>query len=138
MNKQNLKTLALTPSRTNLFLALSIAKGMGCVEDVLEWWWEERKSIEEQEKIGKILGFGEPFGNSVGLFECFFCPVQIEILNEYWETDISIHVFPTEIFQESIFNSFMLADLPPLPTIIQNIKDYTFALILHLWEFGEL
>ena len=132
MNKENLKTLALSPSKQNLFLALSIGEGLGFeVEEVLEWWWDDEKRSYESGGIGEILEFG------VGGLECFFCPVQIEILNEYWEKDISIRVFTNRNIKDSILELFMFKDLPPLPTIIQNIKNYTFALILHLWEFGE-
>ncbi|MHC4378618.1 MAG: hypothetical protein ACYS26_18620 [Planctomycetota bacterium] len=131
-DKNHLKTLALSTSKQNLFLALTLSKGLGFeVEEVLEWWWEEEKRSYESEGIGEILEFG------VGGLECFFCPVQIEILDEYWDKDISIRVFPNPTIRDSVLGLFMFKDLPPLPTIIKNIKDYTFALIRHLWEFGE-
>lgn len=113
MNKQNLKTLALSPSKQNLFLALSIGEGLGMVEEVLEWWWDKNwYSYEDEQEwfISTDLLSVSIDGQTYGMW---LIEGQYEDFMDY------------------------KTNLPPLPTIIQNIKDYTFALILHLWEFGE-
>ena len=122
MNKQNLKTLALSPSKQNLFLALSIGEGLGMVDEVLEWWWEERIILSRLQNRRMWIwciesDFVKFYINSARI------KIRSTKYNEFKQIRISIRQ-PSH-------------NLPPLPTIIQNIKDYTFALILHLWEFGE-
>lgn len=138
-NKQLLSILEnLTP--TNFNLALTIAEGLGLFEEVLEWWWEERSRKYYAQDVGDVLCFAEPLIEIHKGYKCslIFAPVEIEKLNEYWERDIFIRYFPTDKYEDCILYAFNFQDLPPLPTIIQTIKDYNFALIRHLWENGEI
>lgn len=118
-NKNKILELIKTNTTQNLFLALTLWKGLGFeVDEVLEWWWEE--------VVGDVT-------TDLKYWSLQSCFVRVFVGTMSIRINRTQYNLPNQIrYNRKYDKSF-----PPLPTIIQNIKNYTFALILHLWEFGE-
>lgn len=124
MNKEKLKTLALSPNSQNLFLALSIGEGLGMVEDVLEWWWESKVNLVKNWK---------------GDVRCMIIRSNIIKISLLHRADGHLIVHINDVVLDGHeLNYYPIGESGGfIKFIVENIKRYTLAYIFHLHKYGD-